>query len=138
MKEEFSFRSWTFGVLVGTVVAGVAVGYFWCSARADRDRFESELSRANESVKSLGVKIENLKRGKRRIFDDVPLREVIEAFAAYNERPIFVIADSQAGLVRISGLLDLGATHSFVKVLEINPVLAIEKKGDEVIIRSRR
>ena len=59
-------------------------------------------------------------------------------WSRYNRRPRFRIADAQVGAQRFAATFDADAPQALQQVLEGTPGLLLEKRGDEIVIRSRR
>jgi len=73
---------------------------------------------------------------RRLTFVNETLYAMAEEFNRYNQAPKIRIADPAAGELRYAAAFDADDPESLVVVLERDPKLQIERRGEEIIIRS--
>jgi transmembrane sensor len=76
-------------------------------------------------------------RQRRLVFENAGLEEMVGEFNRYNRSLRLRLEDVPAGAYRYSGVFDAADPESFVSVLEKEPDLLIERRGEDVIVRPR-
>lgn len=81
-------------------------------------------------------------QGRRLVFDGLPLSEVVARINRHSERtpgaPRLVVGDAAVGQMRISGRIRASNLKSFVDIAESSFGIAAERRGHEIVLRSRR
>lgn len=75
-------------------------------------------------------------RSGRLVFDNEPLARVAERMNDYSADKI-VVADSEAGAIRISGSFLAGRTEAFVDALKTYYSLSVSRSGQRLTVRSK-
>jgi transmembrane sensor len=76
-------------------------------------------------------------RERRLAFTDVPLEDMIVEFNRYNRSPRFRLENVPRGTYRFAGIFDATDPQSLAKILTREPDLAVDYRGEEIVIRSR-
>jgi transmembrane sensor len=76
-------------------------------------------------------------RQRRLVFENATLDEMVAEFNRYNRALRLRLEDIPASTYHYSGVFDAADPESFVSLLAREPDLAIERRGDEVIVRPR-
>lgn len=74
-------------------------------------------------------------RQRRLIFKSTPLEEMISEFNRYNRVPTLKLQESARGERVFSGIFDADDPESLIELLEGEPGLAVQRSGDNVVIR---
>ena len=75
-------------------------------------------------------------RQRRLIFKGTPLAEVVNEFNRYNRSPRFVLQGSGAVDTTYSGIFDADDPQSLIELLQHEPNLHLERRGESVVIRA--
>jgi transmembrane sensor len=76
-------------------------------------------------------------RQRRLVFDSAPLEDMVAEFNRYNRAPQLQLDDIPPDSFRYYGIFDAADPESFVKLLEREPALTVERRGQQVIVRRR-
>lgn len=76
-------------------------------------------------------------RGRRLMFDDVPLEEIVVEFNRYNRWPRLRLQDVPPGTYRFAGIFDSDDPQSLADLLSRESDLVVERHAEEILIRKR-
>jgi transmembrane sensor len=76
-------------------------------------------------------------RQRRLVFEKAALEDMVNEFNRYNPSIRLQLDGVPPGVYRFDGVFDAADPQSFVDLLSREPDLVIERRGDEVIVRSR-
>jgi transmembrane sensor len=76
-------------------------------------------------------------RQRRLVFENATLDEMVAEFNRYNRALRLRLEDIPASTYHYSGVFDAADPESFISLLAREPDLAIERRGDEVVVRPR-
>lgn len=76
-------------------------------------------------------------RQRRLVFDNAGLVDMVAEFNRYNPTVRLRLEDVPAGVYTYNGIFDAADPESFVSLLEREPDLSVERRGDEVVVRPR-
>lgn len=76
-------------------------------------------------------------RQRRLVFDHADLADMVAEFNRYNRTLQLRVEGVPEGAYHFDGIFDAADPESFINVLEREPELSIERRGDQVVVRPR-
>lgn len=76
-------------------------------------------------------------RQRRLVFQATPLVKMVTEFNRYNRTPRFVLHDTEVANRPYSGIFDADDPKSLVELLQHEPGLYLERRGEEIVIKAR-
>lgn len=118
--------------------SGVVRPSLGASERASVPRDVSAAVPKIEKVDAAAIRTLLAWQDRMTSFTDVPLREVVARFNRRNALQL-VIADTELGERKIGGVIALDQVEAFVRLLEQDGDVAVERRGpDEIVLRRAR
>jgi transmembrane sensor len=74
---------------------------------------------------------------RRLVFSRVPLEEIVQEFNRYNRKG-FLHVEGRAAQLKFGGVFDANDPGPLLLVLERNPTIVVERRGNDVVIRDKR
>jgi transmembrane sensor len=76
-------------------------------------------------------------RQRRLVFRDRPLAEIVEEFQRYNRNPLIRVEGEELRARTFNGVFDADDPQTLVSYLATDNTIAFERRGNELVIRSR-